>query len=124
MRTATEVISRILWDDELQTKEFTIGYLDRFTGIQEKPFDDFSWEDIASVGPNVLAIPKHRIQYFKFRDQIIWDKRSQTDNFFGSRGGKSIQEIIAESRTNPAVPTETEEAVETTETITCTGARL
>ena len=121
MRTATEVISRILWDNDLQTKEFTIGYLDRFTGIQEKPFDEFSWEDIASVGPNVLAIPKHRIQYFKFRDQIIWDKRSQTDDFFGSRGGKSIQEIIAGSHTNRAVPTETEEAVETTEFVDQVG---
>ena len=64
MRQATDVISRILWDPDLPSEEFTVGYLDRFVGIIEKPFSAFSWEDIASVGMNVLAIPKHRIQYF------------------------------------------------------------
>ncbi len=94
MRSATDVISRILWDGDLPTEQFSIGYLDRFVGIIEKPFATFSWEDIASVGPSVLSIPKHRIQYFKFRDQIVWDKRSQTDNFFGSRGDSTIDEIV------------------------------
>ena len=64
-------------------------------GIIEKPFSSFSWEDLATVGINVLAVPKHRIQYFKFRDEIVWDKRSQMDNFFGSRGGRVIQDIVA-----------------------------
>lgn len=94
MRSATDVISRILWDGDLPTEQFCIGYLDRFVGIIEKPFAAFSWEDIASVGPSVLSIPKHRIQYFKYRDQIVWDKRSQMDNFFGSRGGSTIDEIV------------------------------
>ncbi len=94
MRSATDVISRILWDGDLPTDQFCIGYLDRFVGIIEKPFAAFSWEDIASVGPSVLSIPKHRIQYFKFKNQIVWDKRSQTDNFFGSRGGSTIDQIV------------------------------
>ena len=94
MRQASDVISRILWDGDLLTEEFSIGYLDRFVGIIEKPFAAFSWEDIASVGPSVLSVPRHRIQYFKYRDQIVWDKRSQMDNFFGSRGGSTIDEII------------------------------
>ena len=93
LRQAADVISRILWDPDLQTEEFTIGYLDRFTGIIEKPFSAFSWEDLSTVGHNVLAVPKHRIQYFKYKDQIIWDKRSQLDNVFGSRGGKVITDI-------------------------------
>ncbi len=97
MRQATDVISRILWDPDLPSEQFTVGYLDRFTGIIEKPFSAFSWEDLATVGANVLAVPKHRIQYFKFRSEIVWDKRNQTDNFFGSRGGTTIQEIIGAS---------------------------
>ena len=94
MRTATEVISRILWDPDLPSGDFTVGYLDRFIGIQEKGFKEFSWEDIASVGADVLAVPKHRIQYFKYKKMIVWDKRSQTDDFFGSRGGKTIDTIV------------------------------
>ena len=95
MRQATDVISRILWDPDLPTEEFTVGYLDRFVGVVEKPFSSFSWEDIASVGMNVLAVPKHRIQYFKYRDEIVWDKTVQLDNVFGSRGGKDISEILS-----------------------------
>ena len=102
MRQATDVISRILWDPDLPSEEFTVGYLDRFVGIIEKPFSAFSWEDIASVGMNVLAIPKHRIQYFKYRSEVVWDKRCQLDNFFGSRGGKTIQDIVSSDETaNP-----------------------
>ena len=97
MKTAVDVISRILWDEELPTELFTVGYLDRFLGIIEKPFSSFSWEDIASVDYSVLAIPKHRIQYFKYRDVIIWDKRTRLDKVFGSTGdGKQIYEIIKE----------------------------
>ncbi len=94
LRQAVDVISRILWDSDLQSEDFTIGYLDRFVGIIEKPFMAFSWEDLASVGHNVLAVPKHRIQYFKYRDEIVWDKRSGLDNVFGSKGGKVITDIV------------------------------
>ena len=96
MRTSEEVISRILWDPDLPSEKFKVGYLDRFLGIIEKPFSSFSWEDLATVGNNVLAVPKHRIQYFKYREEIVWDKRSQMDNFFGSRGGRLIQNIVCE----------------------------
>ena len=101
MRTSEAVISRILWDPDLPSEEFKVGYLDRFVGIVEKPFSSFSWEDLATVGNNVLAVPKHRIQYFKFREEIVWDKRSQLDNFFGSRGGRMIQDIVAEQWVSP-----------------------
>ena len=112
MRTSDSVISRILWDPDLPSEEFKVGYLDRFVGIVEKPFSSFSWEDLATVGNNVLAVPKHRIQYFKFRDEIVWDKRSQMDNFFGSRGGRTIQDIVAEQQqsTGSAKDSDSEEA--------------
>ena len=77
MKTASDVISRIQWDEELSPKDFVVGYLDRFVGIVEKDFTDLSWEDLASVDHFVdLAIPRHRIQYFKYLGEIVWDKRS------------------------------------------------
>ncbi|XP_069492958.1 leukocyte receptor cluster member 9 [Ambystoma mexicanum] len=95
MKTAEDVIARIQWDDQLPKDSFTIGYLDRFLGIIEKPFSAFSWEDFASVGYDVLAIPKHRIQYFKYRDLVVWDKATRTDNVFGSTGGgQTILDIV------------------------------
>ena len=95
MRTATDVISRIQWDPELLKDDFIVGYLDRFLGIIEKNFVEFCWEDPSTVGQDTLAIPKHRIQYFKYKDDIVWDRRVQLDNFFGSRGeGTTIHDLV------------------------------
>ncbi|XP_068762123.1 uncharacterized protein [Montipora capricornis] len=89
MKTASDVISRIKWDAELSPKDFTVGYLDRFVGIIEKHFEDFSWDDLASVDHFVdLAIPRHRIQYFKYLEEIVWDKRERIDKVFGSTGSQ------------------------------------
>lgn len=64
-------------------------------GIIEKPFSEFSWEDIASTDYNVLSIPRHRIQYFKYHSLIVWDKRERLDNVFGSTGsGITIYDLI------------------------------
>lgn len=105
MKTASDVISRIIWDDELQPKDFVVGYLDRFTGIMEKGFGEFSWEDLASVDHFVdLAIPRHRIQYFKYLGEIVWDKRERIDKVFGSTGSKEtildVKERFRGSTTN------------------------
>ena len=62
MKTADDVVKRILWDEKLDKDDFLVGYIDRFKGIQEKYFSAFSWEDLASVDYDVLAVPKHRIQ--------------------------------------------------------------
>lgn len=95
MKTAIDVVKRILWDPELQQDRFLVGYLDRLEGLKEKYFTAFSWEDIASVDYTVLAIPKHRIQYFKYKEEIVWDKRSRLDNVFGSTGsGQTIRDIV------------------------------
>lgn len=95
MRTATDVISRIQWDPELLEDDFVVGYSDRFLGIIEKNFVDFCWEDPSTVGQDTLAIPKHRIQYFKYKEDIAWDRRVQLDYFFGSRGeGMTIHDLV------------------------------
>ena len=95
MKTAEEVVARIQWDGGLSTDCFIIGYLDRFLGVLEKNFTWFSWEDLASVDYDTLAIPKHRIQYFKYKDVVVWDKTKRLDNVFGSTGsGKTIYDVI------------------------------
>ena len=99
MKTASDVISRIQWDEKLNESNFVLGYLDRFVGIVEKPFIEFSWEDIASVDYNTLSIPQHRIQYFKYCDEIVWDKRSRIDRVFGSTGsGETILDVMTPTK--------------------------
>ncbi|XP_038065221.1 uncharacterized protein LOC119735556 [Patiria miniata] len=89
MKTASEVISRIQWDKQVRKEDFIVGYLDRFRGVIEKPFTTFSWVDIATVDDyDSLAIPRHRIQYFKYKDRVVWDKNERLDDVFGSTGSK------------------------------------
>ncbi|XP_037836212.1 leukocyte receptor cluster member 9 isoform X2 [Kryptolebias marmoratus] len=88
MRTADEVISRILWDPSVDTSEFVVGYVDRFLGVMERPFCDFSWDtnpcdcDYSTE----LALPRHRIQYFTHKGHRVWDRHTRTDRVFGSTG--------------------------------------
>ena len=61
---------------------------------QEEGFDRFShWGDLSSVAigtdENILAIPQHRIHYFKYRDEKIWDRDSRVDQVFGSTQASS-----------------------------------
>lgn len=88
MRTADDVISRILWDASVDASEFVVGYVDRFLGVLERPFNDFNWDtnpcdcDYSSE----LALPRHRIQYFTYRGHRVWDRHTRTDRVFGSTG--------------------------------------
>lgn len=115
MKTACDVISRVQWDDKIDAAKFTIGFLDRFIGIIERPFDDFSWVDIASVDYDVLSIPRHRIQYFKYCNEIVWDKRERLDNVFGSTGsGVTIYDVVNRKmldKTDEISPVEEEEEI-------------
>ncbi|CAD5115564.1 DgyrCDS4526 [Dimorphilus gyrociliatus] len=94
LRSAEDVIKRILWDD-IPVENCYVGYIDRFVGLVEKSFSAFSWEDIASVDYYTLAIPKHRIVYFKYKKLIIWDKRKRLDNVFGSTGSNiTLRDVL------------------------------
>jgi len=87
MKTAADVISRLQWDRQLPVDKFTVGYVDRFRGVLEQPFTAFCWEDLASVDDfEVLAIPQHRIQYFKYSGTKVWEKATRMDLIFGSTG--------------------------------------
>lgn len=96
MKTANDVISRLLWDDSIDQDKFSVGYLDRFDGIIEKSFSSLDWRDPSIVDNHTLAIPKHRIQYFKYLSRKVWDKRNRTDIVFGSTGYPlSIHDFIS-----------------------------
>ncbi|PRP76872.1 hypothetical protein PROFUN_13216 [Planoprotostelium fungivorum] len=72
-KTAEEVYSRLQWDEHLNKEETTIGYEDRFIGIQEIPFEQFA-ENRDLVGE--VFIPWHRIRYFRTGDEVIWSRQA------------------------------------------------
>ena len=95
MKTAEDVINRIFWDKKIDKDLITVGYLDRFLGIKEVLFNLFDWGDIVEADINALAIPRHRIHYFKYKNELIWDKKTRLDNVFGSTGSNTtIHDII------------------------------
>ncbi|XP_061920037.1 leukocyte receptor cluster member 9 [Entelurus aequoreus] len=88
MRTADDIISRILWDPSVDASHFLVGYTDRFLGVLERPFPDFNW-DVKPCDCDYtaeLALPRHRIQYFAYEGTRVWDRHSRTDRVFGSTG--------------------------------------
>ncbi|XP_060777674.1 leukocyte receptor cluster member 9 isoform X3 [Neoarius graeffei] len=92
MRTADDVISRILWDTSVDPADFIVGHLDRFLGLLERPFSDFSWDtQLCDCDySEEMTIPRHRIQYFTYKGQRVWDRDSRTDHVFGSTGQSVI----------------------------------
>ena len=92
---------RIKWDTKIDPGLISVGYLDRFIGTVESDFNRFDWDsDLASVGPKTLAIPEHRIKYFKYCDDIVWDKSKRFDAVFGSSGTKkTIHDLIMQQKT-------------------------
>lgn len=113
MRTPMDVVNRIVWDDGLDEADFTVGYEDRFDGLVERPFTTFDWTtELCDAAPwsDQLAIPKHRIWYFKYREYVVWDRRERVDNVFGSCGPERLRiyDVVRdyEQLVQPAVPVE------------------
>ncbi|CAF0818889.1 unnamed protein product [Rotaria sp. Silwood1] len=99
MKTADDVITFIEWDSRLEKRFIRIGYIDHFLGLQERSFNDFDFKiDPSTINDqhtNTIVISKHRIQYFKYANEIIWDKKSRIDSLFGSTGSQqTIDDII------------------------------
>lgn len=40
LRTAKNIIDKITWDERLKPEEFKVGYLDKYEGILEIPFNE------------------------------------------------------------------------------------
>lgn len=100
MRTADEVISRIIWDASVHPDDFIVGHLDRFLGVLERPFSDFSWDtQVCDCDfSEELALPRHRIQYFSYKGQRVWDRDSRTDRVFGSTGQTILPPFCGENQ--------------------------
>ena len=77
--------------------QIRVGYSDRFVGIVEEAFSLFDWGDLASAAASALAIPKHRIEYFKVDERFVWRKADRLDDVFGSTGsGRNILDVLSE----------------------------
>ncbi len=74
----------------MDSREFVVGYVDRFVGLQEKTFDDFSFKNFVDVDfeKQEFSVPQHRIQYFKWKGSVVWDKTVRMDYIFGSGNSK------------------------------------
>ena len=71
--------------------------MDRFVGVMEEDFGLFDWGDLASAHRSALAIPKHRIEYFKVDERVVWRKADRIDDVFGSTGsGRTIIDVLAD----------------------------
>ena len=80
-RTSADVLNRLRWDPELDSGDYTIGYLDRFVGPMERGLDAWKAEQTDEE-----FIPQHRILYFKRKSdgKIMWERRTKKDEIFGS----------------------------------------
>jgi poly(A) polymerase len=74
LTTGHETINRILWDNRLNPKAFTIGFLDRLspTGLREKPLTE--WDENGDI-------PWHRIRYIRCGEEVVWDREQRLDRF-------------------------------------------
>jgi uncharacterized protein (UPF0248 family) len=65
-----EVIDRILWDPILDTHDFTVGYVDRFSGTQEVNIAAPNLTVKGRARLFVKAIPQARIAYIKYKQRV------------------------------------------------------
>jgi len=72
LKGVEQVYNRILWDKNLNHEEFKVSYEDRFLGMVEISFVEFS---------SKAEIPSHRIKVIKRNGEIIWDFRGLVRKF-------------------------------------------
>lgn len=84
LRPASDVLSRLRWDPEVDSDDFVVVYLDRFTGFKEISLDQ--WKSDTSDDE---FIPQHRITAFKQRStgEIVWHRAEKIDKIFRGDGG-------------------------------------
>ena len=84
LRPASDVLSRLRWDPEVDSGDFVVVYLDRFAGFKEISLDQ--WKSDTSDDE---FIPQHRIAAFKQRStgEIVWHRAEKIDKIFRGNGG-------------------------------------
>lgn len=106
MRTSDDVVKRIQHDEYVDKNYVTVGYLDRFLGVLEKKFTSFVWCKIEMASIYDLAIPKHRIEYFKYHGEVVWSKKERLDKVFGSSNSNNETIIEVVNRHAPLIEKE------------------
>jgi len=105
MRTAADVIHRVHWDPAVDSSDFSVVYLDRFTGLVSMPLAEFAAAGCEDSGRDVW-IPQHRIRQIYYRQSVVWDKEAKLDYVFGSTGYKgSIVDYIRHVDDQPELTT-------------------
>jgi uncharacterized protein (UPF0248 family) len=81
LRSAGDVMNRIRWDPAMDAGDYLVGYEDRFSGLRERPLEQWKREQTDEE-----FIPQHRIQYFKRRSDatLVWERGARRDDIFGS----------------------------------------
>lgn len=46
LRTAKNIIDKITWDENINSAEFRVGYLDKYDGVLEMPFAELEQSEI------------------------------------------------------------------------------
>jgi len=70
-----KIFSRIQNDPTIESNRFIIGYTDRFTGVQEIDFTSFVTLENELMYNS--GVPMHRIQYFKYNNELVWDRQTR-----------------------------------------------
>jgi uncharacterized protein (UPF0248 family) len=80
LRPAQDVIDRLKWDPSKDSQDYSVIYLDRFTGFEEVPLDMWTRESTDDE-----FVPQHRITAFKqlSTGEVIWHRELRIDKIFG-----------------------------------------
>ena len=46
LRTAKNIIDKIVWDEHLNKEDFRVGYLDKYTGILESSLEELMKSEV------------------------------------------------------------------------------
>ncbi|RJE20582.1 DUF455 domain-containing protein [Aspergillus sclerotialis] len=81
LRPASDILSRLRWDANIDIDDYVIGYDDRFLGDRELPAGQWKAELTDEA-----FIPMHRILYFRRKSDgfRVWDRETKTDLLFNS----------------------------------------
>ncbi|PKY09229.1 hypothetical protein P168DRAFT_278731 [Aspergillus campestris IBT 28561] len=90
LRPVSDVINRLIWDENYDNDDYIIGYEDRFEGRLELGLGSWKRETTDEE-----FIPQHRIIYIKriSDGDVVWDKRRRVDKVFLS--GNSAFDYLA-----------------------------
>jgi poly(A) polymerase len=69
LRTAKNIIDKIMWDPNIKAEDFRVGFLDKLEGVLEMPFSELESSEIK----------EYRIEYFKRGKEVVWDKKKRID---------------------------------------------